>query len=69
MPDDSMHAFTSAGDRYTVGAFDGQIITRIGSVTQFGNPSRWLPVTRTEGTLGITGQPQSQCIIDPGGIK
>jgi len=38
-----------------VGAFDGQNIQRIGYVSQFGDITKGLPITRTEGTLGITG--------------
>jgi hypothetical protein len=50
-----MRVQNAAGSRFTVGAFDGQNITRIGHVSQFGNVSRQVPQTVTEGVLGMTG--------------
>jgi hypothetical protein len=46
------------GQQYTIGAFDGQDITRIGYVSQFGNVRKRVVMTRTEGTTGMTGGPQ-----------
>jgi hypothetical protein len=43
------------GQQYTIGAFDGQDITRIGYVSQFGSVSKRVVMTRTEGTTGMTG--------------
>lgn len=49
----------AAWDRlYTVAAFEGEDPSRIGYVSQFGDTSLFLEVTRTEGTLGMTGEPQ-----------
>jgi hypothetical protein len=43
------------GQQYTVGAFDWQDATRIGYVSQFGDGSKRVVMTRTEGTTGMTG--------------
>ena len=43
------------GSRFTIGAFDGQNNTRVGFVSQFGNVSKQVVLTRTEGTTGMTG--------------
>jgi hypothetical protein len=37
------------------GAFDGEDPTRIGYVSQFGDVSKMVPMTKTEGTTGMTG--------------
>lgn len=38
------------------GAFDGEDVTRIGYVSQFGNVSKQVVMTKTEGTTGMTGK-------------
>ena len=38
------------------GAFDGEDVTRIGYVSQFGNVSKQVVMTKTEGTTGMTGE-------------
>lgn len=45
-----------SGKRFTIGAFDGQNNTRIGFVSQFGDVSKQVVMTRTEGTTGMTGK-------------
>ena len=39
----------------SAGAFEGESITRIGYVSQFGNVSKQVVMTKTEGTTGMTG--------------
>lgn len=56
-----MRVQNSNGDRYTLGAFDGHYGDsdqgqRIGYVSQFGDVNKYVPMTRIEGTLGMTGE-------------
>ncbi len=50
-----MRVQNSAASRFTVGAFDGENLTPIGYVSQFGNVSKQVTMTKTEGTTGMTG--------------
>lgn len=49
---------TAGGARYTYDSFDGPDVpvTRIGYVSQFGDVTRFVPMSRTEGTTGMTGR-------------
>jgi hypothetical protein len=49
------------GQQYTVGSFDGQDVTRIGYVSQFGDVNKRVVMTRTEGTTGMTGTAMLSC--------
>ncbi|WIA35607.1 hypothetical protein OEZ86_004028 [Tetradesmus obliquus] len=51
-----MRVRAAGGQQYTVGAFDGQDVTRIGYVSQFGDVGKRVVMTRTEGTTGMTGK-------------
>ncbi len=44
------------GPRFTVGSFDGENLTRIGYVSQFGGVTKQVTMTVTEGTAGMTGE-------------
>lgn len=48
--------------RYTVASFEGEDPERIGYVSQFGDTSLFLEVTKTEGTLGMTGTLSCMCV-------
>lgn len=51
-----MRVQSAGGSRFTVGAFDGQDITRIGYVSQYGDVTKSVIMTKTEGTTGMTGK-------------
>ena len=51
-----MRVQDASNNRYTVGSFDGQDITRIGYVSQFGDATKQVVMTKTEGTVGLTGE-------------
>lgn len=50
-----MRVGTTGGAQYTVGAFDGEDVNRIGYVSQFGNINKQIVMTKTEGITGMTG--------------
>jgi hypothetical protein len=47
----------AAAAAISAGAFDGEDVTRIGYVSQFGNVAKQVVMTKTEGTTGMTGMP------------
>lgn len=73
MPDDEVAAriemrVENNGQRYTLGAFDGsygehQQGQRIGYVSQFGDVSKYVVMTRIEGTTGMTGASQGASML------
>jgi hypothetical protein len=74
MPSDEVAAriemrVANNGQQYTIGAFDGQDITRIGYVSQFGNVNKRVIMTRTEGTTGMTGADGGDCYAEGFGFS
>lgn len=67
-----MRVETADGNRYTVGAFDGENTQPMGYVSHWGDISRAVPLSRTEGTTGMTGEglavPVRPCHTLPGAV-
>ena len=53
---------TNGKNAYTVGAFDAENTQQIGWVSQYGDTSKSIIQTRTEGITGVTGACECVCV-------